>query len=287
LTEVAQLAGDFNTNANYVASGLPKFKTLEEADYITKPPRMIDISDLPDLADDNIKREVTNLIAALQARDLEIIVINTMHKQLEIPAYYTIVPGAHFRERAAGTSVGMFATKLITTNYSAEAALNELAQIDQALPGKYYVKFYQGSCHLALNDYAAAYDHFKQALDLNPTSEDVPSIYSYMGVCLKEMGQYQEALNVLQAGAAIDADRTDIFNLMGFCHFMLKEHEAAIESFSKVIALDPSSAIDYANIASNYRDLGNRAAAIQFYEIALSIDPSIEFARTNLEKLKS
>ena len=31
LTEVAQLAGDFNSGANYVASGLPKFTTLEEA----------------------------------------------------------------------------------------------------------------------------------------------------------------------------------------------------------------------------------------------------------------
>ena len=287
LTEVAQLAGDFNTDANYVASGLPKFKTLEEAEYIVSPHRMIDISDLPDLSNDNIKIEVTSLIAALQARDLDIIVIDTMHDQLQIPAYYTIVPGAHFRERAAGTSVGMFAAKLITTNHSPETALNELMQINQELPGKYYVQFYQGSCHLELNDYATAYDHFKAALDLNPTPEDIPSIYSYMGVCLKEMGQYHKALEVLQAGAAMDSDRTDIFNLMGFCHFMLKEHEAAIENFSKVIELDPSSAIDYANIASNYRDLGNRAAAIQFYEIALSIDPSIEFARTNLDKLKS
>ena len=97
LTEVAQLAGDFNTDANYVASGLPKFRTLDEAHYIMQPPRMIDISDLPDLSNDNIKVEVTNLVAALQTRELEVIVIDTLHDQLQIPAYYTIVPGAHFR----------------------------------------------------------------------------------------------------------------------------------------------------------------------------------------------
>jgi ribosomal protein S12 methylthiotransferase accessory factor len=73
---------------------------------------------------------------------------------------------------------------------------------------------------------------------------------------------------------------------MGFCHFMLKEHEAAIENFKKVIDLDPSSAIDYANIASNYRDMGLRAKAIQYYEMALTLDSSIEFAKENLKKLK-
>jgi ribosomal protein S12 methylthiotransferase accessory factor len=286
LTEVAQLAGDFNTNANYVASGLPKFKTLEDADYIMKASRLIKLGDLPDLSNDNIKVEVQNCIAALKARDLDVITIDTMHAQLQIPAYYTIVPGAHFRERAAGTSVGMFAAKLITSNHAPEQALQELAQIDRELPGKYYVRFYQGSCCLALNDFDRALEHFKRALDLDPATEDVPSIYSYMGVSLKEMGRYREALEVLQAGAALDSDRTDIYNLMGFCHFMLKEHATAIEKFNKVIELDPSSAIDYANIASNYRDLGNNQEAVRFYEIALALDPSIEFARLNLEKLK-
>jgi ribosomal protein S12 methylthiotransferase accessory factor len=37
LTEVAQLAGDFMTRSNYVASGLPKVKSLEEADFVNTP----------------------------------------------------------------------------------------------------------------------------------------------------------------------------------------------------------------------------------------------------------
>jgi ribosomal protein S12 methylthiotransferase accessory factor len=67
---------------------------------------------------------------------------------------------------------------------------------------------------------------------------------------------------------------------------MLKAHEKAIASFSRVLELDPSSAIDYANIASNYRDMGNRKKALEYYERALAIDPTITFARQNLEKLK-
>ena len=56
---------------------------------------------------------------------------------------------------------------------------------------------------------------------------------------------------------------------------------------SRLIALNPGSAIDYANIASNYRDLGKTEEAIHYYELALSLDPSIDFARNNLAKLLS
>jgi ribosomal protein S12 methylthiotransferase accessory factor len=94
-------------------------------------------------------------------------------------------------------------------------------------------------------------------------------------------------LSALEKGEKLDQERTDIYNLMGFCHFKLKEHEAAIKNFKTVIDLDPSSAIDYANIASNYRDMGQTAKAIRYYEMALTLDASIEFARENLTKLKS
>ncbi len=286
LTEVAQLAGDFNTGANYVASGLPKYNTMEEAAYITAVDQMKDISELPDISDDNIKVEVENCIAALSERGMEVIVVDTMHSRLEVPAFYTIIPGAHFRERAIGTSVGMFSAKLMASNDNPLDAIRDLKGFEKTLPGKYYTRFYLGACYLASDDPEAAMAYFEKSLTLNPTEEDTPSIYSYMGVCLKDMGQYEKALGRLKEGEKLDKDRTDIYNLMGFCHFKLKEHEKAIECFEQVIKLNPTSAIDYANIASNYRDMGNKATAVRYYEQALSMDPTIEFARDNLEKLQ-
>ncbi|OQX01358.1 MAG: hypothetical protein BWK80_60125, partial [Desulfobacteraceae bacterium IS3] len=47
------------------------------------------------------------------------------------------------------------------------------------------------------------------------------------------------------------------------------------------------SAIDYANIASNYRDMGEKEKAVQYYMTALAIDPTIGFARDSLKKLQS
>ncbi len=286
LTETAQLAGDFNSGSNYVASGLPKFTRLQDAEYVINSQKMVDITDLPDISDNNIRIEVENCIAALATRGLEVIVIDTMHDRLRIPAFYTIVPGAHFRERAVGTSLGMFSAKIITENNPSGEAYRQLLEIDSKLSGKYYLNFYMGTSLLGMGEYQKALDRLNQALSLNPAQQDLASIYSYMGVGLKEMGRYEEALDILKQGEACDSERTDIYNLMGFCHFKLKQHEKAIEAFARVLDLDPGSAIDYANIGSNYREMGDKDKAVYFYEIALSIDPSIDFARDSLAKLK-
>jgi len=286
LTEVAQLAGDFNSNANYVASGLPKFQALDEAAYITDSGSHTALPDLPDLSHDNMRVEVENLIGALTDHGYDVFTIDTRHPQLDIPAFYTIIPGTHFRERALNTSVGMFSAKLVAENQPPALALAKLAEIDKILPDTYYTAFYQGTCCLALDDMQTACSHFQRALERDPGEEDLPTIYSYLGVALKDMTRYDEALEVLARGEALDAERTDILNLQGFCHFKLGEHAQAVERFKKILELDPGSAIDYANIAVNYGKMGEVDLAVEFYSKALAIDPAIDWALENLKKLQ-
>ncbi len=286
LTEVAQLAGDFNTSSNYVASGLPKFNELAEADFVIHSENKVDISSLPDLSNDNIRVEVENCIAALSGINMDVILVNVAHPKLGVPAFYTIIPGAHFRERATGTSVGMFSAKLVAESGDPGWAFEELMKMDKLLPDKYYIKFFLGLSLISVSEPLNALEYLKEALKLEPKEQDIPSIYSYMGVCLKELEQYREAIEVLEKGEEYDNERTDIHNLMGFCYYKLKEHEKAIECFRKVLRLDPGSAIDYANIASNYRDMGEKEKAISHYRLALEFDPTIDFARENLQKLE-
>jgi ribosomal protein S12 methylthiotransferase accessory factor len=285
LTEVAQLAGDFNSSSNYVASGLPKFSDLEEADFVINPEISVGIERLPDLSSENIRVEVERCVSALARIKMEVILINVKHPKLQIPALYTIIPGAHFRERAAGTSVGMFSAKLISMNNDPYWAIQELEQMDKLMPGKYYTKFFLGITHLPIHEPSKALKYLEEALDLGPKEEDIPSIYSYMGICLKDLARYREAIKILQKGEKYDRERTDIYNLMGFCHFKLKEHQEAIGCFRKVLRLNPGSAIDYANIGSNFRDMGDTENAIRHYRLALELDPTIDFAAENLRKL--
>lgn len=287
LTEVAQLAGDFNSSSNYVASGLPKFRNLEEARHIIHPDRTIDLECLPDLGHANIKVEVQRCIAAMQEKGFDTFLVDVTHPRLKIPAFYTIMPGTLFRERTPYASVAMICGKIVTETQNPETALNLLQQFDKKLSGKYYLKFYLGQTHLAQGQLDQAVSQFRQALDLEPPVDELASIKTYLAMGLKEMARYDEALDLLRQADQLDPERTDTLNLMGFCHFKQKDYEKAIACFEKIVALDPSSAIDYANLASNYRAMGDKAKAIEYYQLALALDPSITFASEHLKEMGS
>ncbi len=50
ITEVAQLAGDFNTSSNYVASGLSKPLSMAEVEYVTDTQTSVSIKKMSDLS---------------------------------------------------------------------------------------------------------------------------------------------------------------------------------------------------------------------------------------------
>ena len=286
LTETAQLAGDFNSNSNYVASGLPKFTKIKDAQFVINPDKMIDADELPDISDNNIKIEVQNLISLLKGKNLEVFSIDTMHKGLKVPAFYSIMPGAYFKERAQDSSVGMFCAKFITQKFEPVKALSLLGQLEEELSCKYYTSFYKGIMLAAVYDYESSVKEFESALSKNPARLNLPDIYSHMSSCLKESGQYGKSVEICEKALQIDEQRADILNTMGFCYFVQKEYKKAIKIFEKAITIDPSIGINYANIGSIYRELKQIDISIKYYEIALEIDPSIEFAKDNIKKLK-
>ncbi|WP_319547752.1 YcaO-like family protein [Desulfogranum marinum] len=285
LTEVAQLAGDFNSNSNYVASGLPKPLQLEEVEHVLKGSKQIDLADIADVDDSDMYQEIKNCIAAVRKMDTDIYVIDTTHPELDIPALYTIIPGAHFRERAMGGNGAMFAAKLASQLLEAQDLTDKLISMEQVLPTAYYLKFYRGRDAYNNGDLIQALDNFNQALELDPNEEDIPYIYSYKGSCLRDMGLYAEAIEALRKGLAADEERPDMHNIMGVCHYKCDQYDQAVHHFRRAVALNPVSAIDYANLALNLEKTGQREEAIEQYQVALGQDPTIEFAMQRLEKL--
>ena len=285
LTEIAQLAGDFHSEANYVASGLPKPLSLEEADYVVNPDKIIALDDMPDVGDENMYRELKNCIASLQNINMEVFVIDTMHPKLGVPTFYTIVPGAHFRERAASGDAALFAAKLAAQLLNPEALETKLAEMQRLLPDAYYIEFYRGKNLYDQGYIPEALEHFDRALSQHPKDEDLPYLYSYKGCCLRDLGRFEEAIVALESGRKLDDERPDIHNILGVCHFKGKRFDVAAQHFKRAVELNPVSAIDYANLAINLQQLGENEEAIHNYKVALSMDPSIEFAQKGLAEL--
>lgn len=286
LTEVAQLAGDFHSKCNYEASGLPKPLSLDEVDYIVNPGSTVKLHDLPDLGDNNMKVEIENCLAALARLDMEVFLVDVAHKDLQVPAIYTIVPGCHFRERSNSKNAGLFAAKLAHEQISDPVAqIEQFEKMSAILPPSYFIEFFLGKKKAAASLFQEAIAHFSQALELNPEAEDLPYIYSFMGECLKDMGEYQEAIRILRLGVEEDDEREDLHNMLGFCHYKLGDHETAVTHFSRSIEVDPSRAIEFANLGVNLRKLNRNEEAVQNFKIALMMEPYLDLAQTHLDEL--
>lgn len=285
LTEVAQLAGDFHSEANYVASGLPKPLSLEEVDYVAKPSKTIGLDEMVDVGDEDFYKELMNCVKALQNIDMDVFVLDTMHPKLGVPTFYTIVPGAHFRERAAGGDAALFAAKLAAELLEPEELESKLAEMQRLLPDAYYLEFYRGKNLYDQGQVAEALQHFDRALTQDPNEEDIPYLYSYKGCCLRDLGQFEDAIAALETGRKHDDERPDIHNILGVCHFKGQRYDVAADHFKRAVELNPVSAIDYANLAINLQHLGKDEEAMHNYKIALSMDPSIEFAQKGLAEL--
>ena len=286
VTEVAQLAGDFNTHANYVASGLPKPLTLDEVSYITDAKQRRKVADLADISDHDIAKEVKNALVALNKNDFTVFAIDVTHEQLAIPAMYTIIPGAQFRERSICCDAGLFVAKLLIDLVPDQEQLAaKLSQLENLLPHAYYIQFYKGRLLAEHGQLKEALSLFENALHLDPQAEDIPYIYSYTGNCLKDLGRYQEAIAVLEKGLAEDEERPDMHNMMGVCSYKLNEFEKAIVHFKRAVELNPASAIDYANLGVNHAKLGNNTEAVEYFTLALTMDPSLDFARSGLARI--
>ena len=285
LTEIAQLAGDFELRTSYRPT-LPKYKNLQEAEYITRKAPLVSIKSLPDLSDNNFKTEIEQCVSTLSSLGMEVLVIDVTHPQLGIPAVYAVLPGAHFRDRTRDSNVIFHAAKIISQSVDGVRAVAAIQRLLELFPDRYDLHFFLGLALEYLGEASRALGEFQRALDLNPPLLDIASVHTHKGVCLKDMGNYRGAIEALERARDFDPQLKEIYNVLGYCYFKLNKHEQSIEQFERAIEIDPGSAIDYANIGSNLREMGHKKEAVRLYRIALEMDPTIDFARQSLAKLE-
>lgn len=285
LTEIAQLAGDFENRTTYSPT-LPKFVELQEASYVTSDEKVVDLQSLPDLTDNNLKVEIDRCVEALSRIGLDVFAVDMTHPSLKIPVAYTVIPGAHFRDRTRDNDVCYHSAKLVSQLPDAHRALEEMQKMSILLPNRYEVEFFLGYTYERLERPEKALKHFERALSLDPRPADRASVYCHIGIAYRDMGAYEKAIEVLLEGRSHNGRSKEIYQQLGYCHFKLKTYEKAITHFEKVLEIDPGSAIDYANIGANLKAMGHNVEAVKLYEMALDLDPEIDFAQSHLSELR-
>lgn len=285
LTEVAQLAGDFNSGACYEASGLPKYRTLDEAAWLLGGhPRRLD--DLPEIRTGDIRDELCALSSGLDALGYPLYSVATTNRDTGVPSHYSFAPGLRFRERDKNASLGLFVGRLISEEADADEAERAFAVLEDVYPKAHFLPFFRGMAALRAGDAARARLLFAEAEPAQPGNEAraLPAFYHAYTHTLA--GEWEASLPGLERAVALCPDMKEYRNLLGVCLFKLGRHEDAGRQFMEIVTrLDKGSAVDLQNLGLCRKFAGKTEEAVRYLTAALAIDPGLEAARTHLEKL--
>ena len=284
LTEVAQLAGDFATGANYEASGLPKFTDPAQFAWLVAGPT-VPLASLPGFERADILDELQHLAAGLKAAGFPAYAVDTTHPGLGVAANYNLVPGFAFRERSPRASLGLFAGRILAEeSYPAEArkGLDVIAEIYPDAP---YLDFFEGLVALRDEDLDRAAALFAVSEGAQQDDEDRALAAFYQAYALTREERWAEAAPHLDRAVALCPEVKEYFNLRGVAAFKEKNYAAAAQDFKAALDLDSGSAVDLANLGLCYKFLGEGAKALHCLGSALELDPGLEFARPHLEEL--
>lgn len=286
LTEVAQLAGDFETQARYEPSGLSKYETLEDIAWLQQGP-LTRITDLPSVEDNDIAREVAALTEGLAQSRYELYAIDTTSPELAMPAVYTFIPGMRFRERSASSCVGLFVGRVLAekADVAPEESSRGLATLAEVVGTTPYVRFLEGMAALTSGDERVAALKFEAAAQEEPAVDQRALARFYTAYALTRLGKWAEAETHLSDALHEDDSAKEYFNLRGVCRFRAERFAEAAEDFAAALRLDKGSAMDLANLGMCHKRLGNTTQAMEYLSAAMQLDPSLDFAAEALEEL--
>ncbi len=283
-TEVAQLAGDFETGRVYEASGLPKFTEIEQTGWLAAG-ECVKLKSLPSVEQGDIYDELKSFAAGLEEQGYTLYTVDTTHPELGVPANYNFVPGFQFRERTPHASLGLFVGRILSEKVALDIAGDGLDVISDIYGEPYFVPFFEGMLALRGGDTSRAVDMFAIATEVQPADEEKALSAFYTAYALSLEERWPETVPYLDKAIELDDEAKEYFNLRGVAKFKAKEYALAAEDFKAALGLDSGSASDLANLGLCHKFMGENDDAIEYLSTALELDPSLEYAQNHLQEL--
>jgi ribosomal protein S12 methylthiotransferase accessory factor len=285
VTEVAQLAGDFETSRVYEASGLPKFTELDQIEWL-KQGETVSLDSLPTVEDGDLYNELMTLARGLHEKGDTLYAVDTRHPDLMVTANYNFVPGFDFRERTPHRSIGLFVGRILAEDADVDEALEGLDVLGEIYPGAYFLPFFRGLLALRMGDpiYAAA--QFEESVDLQPADAERGLAVFYQAYALSQVEEWEDALALLDRAVELDDECREFFNLRGVAHFKAGRYAEAADNFRASLDIDSGSPHDLANLGLCHKFMGNRQEAADYLKAALDMDPTLDYARDHLRELE-
>ncbi len=283
VTETAQLGGDFCTNSCYEASGLPKFSSLDDCQWLLDG-ALVPLSSLPDAGNDDIREELLAVcrgLAPVNAYGIE-----TTAPATGVPAHYCVAPGLQFLERDSNQSLGLFVGRKLAEETELPEAATGLSALGRLCPDAHYLPFFRGLLALRAGDPQKAFEEFERAIPLQPDEASRAMATFYAGHALTLDGDWTGATPFLAQASSLNPAIKEYANLLGVALFRQGDYKAACDCFEKALKMDKGSAIDLANRGLCQKFLGNAQKAAHDLRAALRLDPGLDFARRHLAEIE-
>ncbi len=282
VTEVAQLAGDFCTNACYEASGLPKFSSLDECAWLLEGDT-VSLSSLPSAESHDIADEIRTVVAGLAP--LNVYAIETTNPLLNVPAHYLVIPGLAFRERDKNESVGLFAGRIVAETQDIGTARRHLEIIAGSYPVAHFLPFFAGMLAMREEKWQEAAGLFYESIERQPDDLAKGLAVFYAAYCHAMSGDWQGAEPLFARACELCPGMKEYTNFYGVSLFKQEKYAEAANAFRASLAIDKGSVMDLANLGMCEMRLGDLEAAREHLGSALELDPTIAFARDALQSI--
>lgn len=106
--------------------------------------------------------------------------------------------------------------------------------------------------------------------------------YLQLGRLLQGEARYDEAIEVLQRGLAIDPQAKDLHNTLGLVYSEQGNHDQAIAAHERYLALAPALPNAHDSLGMSYQWAGRYDEAVNEYNRAIALNPDFEVARVHL-----
>ena len=118
----------------------------------------------------------------------------------------------------------------------------------------------------------------RHALDVLGRLDDGDSMLSQAlflkGEALRELGEFEEALEPLQTASELAPSNIHIWLSLGWCYKRTGRIDMAIESLEEALIVDGGQALIHYNLACYWSLAGNSRQAVLFLAQALDLDPN-------------
>jgi len=148
----------------------------------------------------------------------------------------------------------------------------EIAIKTDILSLKENVYSYIGFCNGELGNYIKAIEAYKQVIHIDPNNANA---YYNLSVTYAHLGLYKDAIEAYKQAIRIDPDRVicAIFHFnLGVAYVQLGLYKDAVEAFKQAIRIDPDYVDAHFGLGIMYLMVGDKSSALNEYKILKELD---------------